>query len=135
MSRRIVLVVDDHAVLRGLLKSLLRRWFPGVGVVEALDGETAVSLAAEMRPDVVIMDITLPGMNGIEATRLLKAGLPNTSVIMLSVHELDAYRRDAIAAGADAYISKRHIHSALQGSLARILASPLGSPMKREANT
>ncbi len=117
MEGRTVLIVDDHAVLRGLLQSNLRDWFSEVRIHEAADAETAVALAAETEPDVVIMDIALPGMNGIEATRAIKKVRPETRVVILSVHELDAYRNDAAAAGADAYIPKRLMQTELNGTL------------------
>ena len=118
MGERTVLIVDDHAVLRRLLRSNLLEWFDGLEILEAEDGETATEIAAEARPDLVIMDIALPGMNGIDATRAIKQSLPDTPVIILTVHELDAYRNDANDAGADAYIPKRCMQSELSAALA-----------------
>jgi len=106
MAEQTILIVDDHDVLRKLLETNLHEWFSEVRVLDAADAETAVDLALRERPDAVIMDIALPGMNGIEATRLIKKQLPQTPVIILSVHELDAYKNDATEAGADAYVPK-----------------------------
>jgi len=113
MDGRTILIVDDHDVLRRLLETNLHEWFSSLDVVEASDGETAVELAAEKHPVAVIMDIALPGMNGIEATRAIKEQMPEVPVVILSVHELDAYRKDAAAAGADAYIPKRLMQTKL----------------------
>jgi PAS domain S-box-containing protein len=101
-----VLLADDHPVVRKGLADLLREQ-PGVEVVvEARDGQEAVDLALEARPDVVVMDITMPRMDGIEATRQIKARLPGVRVIGLSMHEdrhmVKAMRR----AGAGDYLRK-----------------------------
>ena len=132
MGDRTVLVVDDHDVLRGLLQSRLREWFPGVRIVEASNGEAAVARTSSERPDVVIMDITLPGMNGIEATKAIKRLHPEIPVVMLTVHELEAYRSDAVAAGADAYVPKRQMQAELYATLSGFLADPLNSPAATE---
>jgi DNA-binding NarL/FixJ family response regulator len=127
MGKQTVLIVDDHAILRRLLRSNLQEWFDGLEILEAEDGETAVAIAEEARPDLVIMDIALPGMNGIEATRAIKQSLPETPVIILTVHELDAYRNDAEDAGADAYIPKRHMQLQLSAALAGFFGRPPAS--------
>lgn len=131
MGGRTVLIVDDHAVLRRLLRRNLQEWFDGLEILEAADGETAAEIAGEAKPSLVIIDINLPGMNGIEATRAIKQALPETPVIILTVHELDAYRDDAANAGADAYIPKRHMQSELSGALTGFLGgapASAGSP-------
>jgi len=121
MAERAILIVDDHDVLRKLLETNLHEWFADVRVLDVADGEAAVDLALRERPDAVIMDITLPGMNGIEATRLIKKQLPDTPVVILSVHELTAYQEDAAAAGADAYVPKRLMQTELCQVLDRLL--------------
>jgi len=121
VSERTVLIVDDHDVLRGLLRSQLRAWCPTLRILEASDGETAIARAKTEALDAVIMDISLPGMNGIEATRALKEMHPGIPVLILSVHELQAYRHDAAAAGADAYVAKRHLHGELRQALSELL--------------
>ena len=101
-----VLVVDDHALFRrGICQVLLTE--EGITVVgEAEDGGAAVALAERLRPDVVLMDVRMPGMDGIEATRRLSAALPEVRILMLSVsdHEDDLF--EAIAAGAAGYLLK-----------------------------
>ncbi|MDD2539916.1 MAG: response regulator transcription factor, partial [Desulfuromonadaceae bacterium] len=80
-----ILVVDDHAIFREGLKSLLNKEPDMTVVGEAGNGSEAVRFALELRPDVVIMDISMPSMNGIEATRRIVAELPDTKVLVLSV--------------------------------------------------
>ncbi len=128
MDERTVLIVDDHDVLRGLLQSHLRQWSPNMRVLEASDGETAIARAMSEKPDAVIMDISLPGMNGIEAVRALKRMHPEMPIVILSIHELEAYRNDATAAGADAYVPKQHMQSELCHTLAELLGGGLACP-------
>lgn len=99
-----VLIADDHARSRNGLRALLAT-SPEVKVVgEATDGREAVSLAEEYRPDVVLMDIRMPVMDGLEATRYLKDHWPNIKVIGLTMY--NALRADALAAGVDAFLTK-----------------------------
>ncbi len=106
-QRRIrVLLVDDHEMLRKGLRSLLEG-HAGIEVVgEASDGAEAVQLASELHPDVAVMDLTLPRMDGVEATRLIVAGVPGTQVIGLSMHESNEKARAIRDAGAVAYLNK-----------------------------
>lgn len=101
-----VLIVDDHRLVREGLANLLRV-NPGIEVVgEADDGDGAVAKARALRPDVVLMDIGMPGMNGITATRLVKRECPETAVIMLTMLDQDAYIYEAVKAGATGYLLK-----------------------------
>ncbi|GLY88221.1 response regulator [Actinoallomurus iriomotensis] len=103
-----VLVVDDQVLIRAGVAALLRA-APGLDVVgEAGDGEQAVALAASTRPDVVLMDIHLPGVNGIEATRriLADAGDAPPRVLILTMYDLDEYVYDALRAGASGFLLK-----------------------------
>ena len=101
-----VLLVDDHAVLRQGI-SLLLREDPGFYVVgEAEDGASAIELVRQTRPDVVLMDISMPGMNGIEATRLICAEHPDIKVIGLSMYDEKERGKEIMAAGAAGYITK-----------------------------
>ncbi len=100
-----VLIVEDHALVRaGLLTALTTAGYEVAG--EAADGPEGLRLANEVRPDVVLVDIGLPGLDGIELTRLLRTSLPLTRVVILTVHDLDAEVFAALAAGADAYCLK-----------------------------
>ena len=101
-----VLIADDHPVFRDGLASLLSTQ-PGVEVVAtAADGAEAVSLTKEHRPDVVVMDLQMPEMNGIEATRVLAADLPETRVLVFTMGEEDGTVLAAMRAGARGYLVK-----------------------------
>ncbi|MCI0707455.1 MAG: response regulator transcription factor [Ignavibacteriae bacterium] len=101
-----VLLVDDHPiVLSGLRNSLSGN--PKFEIVgEASNGSDAIRLAKQTKPAVVLMDISLPEMNGLEATKLLKSALPNTQVLILSMHKSKEYVLETIRAGAQGYILK-----------------------------
>ena len=104
MSLR-VLVADDHSLFRDGIVSLLNA--AGMQVVgEAGNGADAIALAHRLRPDVVLMDIQMPGLNGIEATRRLRAELPEVQIVMLTVSEDDADLFDAVRAGAAGFLLK-----------------------------
>jgi len=95
-------------------------------VIEATSGEEAIALIRIESPRLVLMDISLPGMSGIEATRQIKAALPSTQIVMLTIHEGDTYRADATAAGASAYVPKRTMRTELVPTLAALLANDQG---------
>ncbi len=101
-----ILLADDHNVLRDGLRLLLERQ-PGFTVVaEAAGGREAVDLAEEHAPDVVVMDIAMPGMNGIEAARRIVDNRPNIGVVILSMHYDESYVLRSLKAGARAYLMK-----------------------------
>lgn len=115
-----VLVVDDHAVVREGVAALLRAE-PDVEVVgEAADGETGVRLAAELAPDVVVMDIGLPDLTGIEATRRLRALRPGIRVLALTVYEKDEYLEEMLRAGAAGYVLKKAAARDLVAAIRRV---------------
>ncbi|MDQ7827386.1 MAG: response regulator transcription factor [Armatimonadota bacterium] len=100
-----VLLVDDHPLFRDGLRSLLQA--RGVQVVgEASDGQEALERAWQLRPDVVLMDITMPRMDGLEATRLIKARMPDVKVVILTVSDEDRMLFEAIKSGAQGYLLK-----------------------------
>ncbi len=108
-----VLIVDDHGVLRAGLRALLNTE-PDLTVVgEAADGPEALRLASEIRPDVVLLDISMPGPDGIEVTRQMKEILPGARVLILTVHEDEGLLHKAIRVGASGYILKRAVESEL----------------------
>jgi two-component system chemotaxis response regulator CheY len=107
--------------------------FPHVRVLEAASGEEALSLVEATRPDVVLMDIGLPGMNGIEATERLLARDASIRVVILTILEDESYRRRALAAGAAAYVFKRTMETDLLPVLAPWLSLTAGSPGPSEA--
>ena len=101
-----VLLVDDHAIIREGLRSLLEKQ-PDMEVLADTDeGRRAVELVRELSPDVVIMDVTMAGLNGIEATRLIAAEFPEVKVIALSIHSQRRFIADMLSAGAAGYILK-----------------------------
>jgi two-component system response regulator NreC len=102
-----LLLVDDQEIVRAGLRSLLEG-YPEVEVVgEAAGGQEAVTLAAQLRPDVVLMDITMPDMDGAEATRRIKKTIPEVDVLALTIHEDEAYFFEMLNAGASGYVPKR----------------------------
>jgi two-component system response regulator NreC len=102
-----ILIADDHPVLRSGLRVLLEA-DPGVEVVgEAGTGEETLRLAGELRPDVVLLDIGMPGESGIETARRLKAELPALKVLFLTMHEEEGMLLEALNAGGDGYLIKR----------------------------
>ncbi len=101
-----VLLADDHTILRAGLKMMLNAQ-PDIEVVgEAQDGRQAIQEAQRLQPDIVLMDITMPDINGIEATRQIKRLLPDIRVLMLTMHEHDEYVFQALQAGASGYMLK-----------------------------
>jgi DNA-binding NarL/FixJ family response regulator len=113
MKKLRLLLVDDHAVVREGLRSLLGtdNRFEIVG--EAADGLTAVTAAESLQPDVIVMDVSIPGLNGAQVTRHLKQSLPNTKTVALTVHEEGGYLRSLMDAGASGYVLKRSAASEL----------------------
>ncbi len=105
-----VLLVDDHAILRQGLRSLLESEPDMVVVGEAGSGEEAIALATALRPDVVLMDIALPGMDGIAATRGLRAAVPEAKVLILTMHAEEEYLMPVVEAGGSGYVHKRSTH-------------------------
>jgi DNA-binding NarL/FixJ family response regulator len=102
-----VVIADDHAVVRQGLQALLAAQ-PDIRVIgEAEDGAEAVRLAAELRPAVVVMDISMPVMNGLEATRAIKQAAPAVHVLILTMHENEEYFFQLLQAGASGYLLKR----------------------------
>lgn len=102
-----VLIADDHAVLRSGLRMLLDAQ-PGIEVVgEASDGVEAVSKTTELTPDVVLLDITMPAMSGIDVIRTIKSRMPSIATLILTMHEDEGYLLEALKAGASGYIPKK----------------------------
>jgi two-component system response regulator NreC len=102
-----LLLVDDHPIVRSGLKMLFLSEPTMTVVGEADSGEAAVEAVARLKPDVVIMDVSMPGMNGIEATRRIKAAHPETAVLALTMYEDEQYFFEMLNAGASGYIPKR----------------------------
>jgi len=101
-----ILIADDHAVVREGLRMILEARGEMTVVGEALDGRDAIEKAEKLKPDVIIMDIAMPQMNGIEATRIICERLPEVKIIILSMHHTNEHIFRAIQAGARAYLLK-----------------------------
>jgi len=106
MSQIRILIADDHLVIRAGLRLLLERHQDFTVVAEADDGRQAVDLAAEHKPDVAVVDVAMPNMNGIEATRQMTASDPSLAVVMLSMYTDETYVMRALRSGAKAYLLK-----------------------------
>lgn len=102
-----LLLVDDHDIVRTGLKSFLEDQPGFVVVAEARDGEEAIQKALENTPDVIIMDITMPGTDGLQATQRLKTLCPDSRVLALTVHQDKQYFFEMLAAGASGYVTKQ----------------------------
>jgi len=106
MKRIRILIADDHSVVRQGLRSLFQSAREFSVVEEASDGEEAVRLVEERQPDIAVIDISMPKLNGIEATRVIKRSNPPTKVLILTIHEAEEYVYQMICAGANGYVLK-----------------------------
>ena len=101
-----ILLAEDHAVVRESIREALTRESEFRVVGEASNGDEAVRLARELRPDVILMDIAMPGLNGIEATRQIKSFQPAVSILVLTAYDDEQYIFSVLSAGADGYLLK-----------------------------
>jgi DNA-binding NarL/FixJ family response regulator len=122
MPKLRVLLVDDHEVVREGLKALINREADMEVVGEVADGLYVRQAAQQTRPDVVVMDVSMPHLNGTEATRQIKDALPETRVVALSMHEDRVYVRRMLEAGASGYVVKRAMAAELLQAL-RVVAA------------
>ncbi len=106
-----ILLADDHTIVRDGLRALLEKQPDMTVSGEAADGREAVQIAEEHAPDVVVMDIAMPNMNGIEATRRIVAARPETAVVILSMHQDESYVLRSLKAGARGYLLKDSLRS------------------------
>lgn len=115
-----VLIADDHMVVREGLRKLLEAEKDIEVVGEAANGRIAVELALKLHPDVVVMDIAMPQMNGLEATRQLRKVVPDAKVIILSAHSDDAYVEGVMALGANGYLIKQSSANVLSEAIREV---------------
>ncbi len=101
-----VMIAEDHAVVRSGLRSVINGQDDMEVVAEAEDGVSAVEKAKEIRPDVILMDITMPGLGGLEATRQIKIALPSVKIVVLTIHASEEFLFHALKVGADGYLTK-----------------------------
>jgi DNA-binding NarL/FixJ family response regulator len=123
MEKKItVLLVDDHSLVRRGFRRMLEDESDMEVVGEAGSGEDSIKLAKELRPQVVVMDCALPGMNGLQATRQIIDNSPRTAVLMLSMHTESTWVRQAIEAGARGYILKNALDLELGAAIRKVAA-------------
>jgi DNA-binding NarL/FixJ family response regulator len=116
MNRIKVLIADDHRDFRRVVREFLDR-MPNVSVVgEAINGGEAIEKVEQLFPDVVLMDISMPKMNGLEATRIIKQRWPETKVLIVTTYDDPNYRMQALEARADGYILKGSLKPSLEAT-------------------
>lgn len=117
-----LLVVDDHQLVRSGLRRILEAESDFEVVAEAVNGEEALRLARELGPDVVLMDISMPGMGGLEATRRLQGMHPEIKILAVTMHEEEPYPSRMLEAGASGYLSKGCAAEELAGAIRQVVA-------------
>jgi DNA-binding NarL/FixJ family response regulator len=108
-----ILIADDHGIVRGGMKLLIDRQPDMEVVAEAEDGVDAFDQAVRIRPDLCVLDVSMPRMTGLQAARQIKAHVPEAHIVILSMHDDQRYVFDALKAGASGYVLKREVDSAL----------------------
>jgi DNA-binding NarL/FixJ family response regulator len=104
--RKRVLIVDDHPLVRTALRTIVDRYSNLQVIGEAVDGPDAIRAVGDLAPHLVLMDMTMPGMNGIEATAEIKRRYPHVRVLIVTMHNSEEYIRASLEAGADGYVVK-----------------------------
>ena len=134
-----ILLADDHPLLRQSIRSVLEQEGDLVIVGEACDGEEAIRLADELRPDVILMDIAMPKLDGLEATRRIKASHPDIAVLVLTIHSDDQHIIGILEAGAAGYLTKsvfgEEVVQAVRGVVAgeMVLSPAIGQRLIKQA--
>jgi DNA-binding NarL/FixJ family response regulator len=117
MKKIRVLLVDDHAILREGIKALLEKQDDIEVVAEAADGREAIPKAVQFRPDVVVLDISMPTMDGLESTRQMKRENPDIKVLVLTMHDNEEYFFQLLRAGASGYVTKKSVSRELVSAI------------------
>lgn len=120
MTSRIVLA-DDHEIVRSGMKSLLDSHHPWEVCGEAENGKEAVEKVMQLKPDMVVLDLSMPVMNGIEAAREIRKKAPATKIVIFSMHDSPRIAEEAVQAGADAYLAKTAHFSELERVIGSLL--------------
>jgi len=133
MSSVGILIVDDHAAVRAGLKQLISSRPGWLILGEAADGEEAVCQAMQLRPSAIVMDISMPKMDGLEATRRIREHLPDTEVLIVSQHDSQQVVREAQRAGARGFVLKSHLSADLLPALESALlhSSRISAPVAK----
>jgi len=125
VERVTVVVVDDDPDYLWLVRVILEMRGNGITIVgEAASGERALALVLHERPDVVIADLMMPRLNGLELTRRIKQERPQTKVLLMSAYTEDTYRRIASVSGADGFLNKHMIHTGLLPAIREVMVRP-----------
>lgn len=120
MKKRRLLIADDHAIVRDGVRALLNE-LPDLEIVgEAADGREAVRMANALKPDLILMDLCMPGSNGTEAIRAIKQRNPDTKIVVLTIYKTEEHIRAALDSGADGYVLKDDRGSELLAALQSI---------------
>lgn len=117
-----LLIVDDHAFIRRGVQAILQSFPEWELCGEAGDGEEAVRLAEALKPEVILMDVTMPGLNGIEATRVIRKAQPKIKIVLLTLHESTEILRNGFRAGATGYLLKADAEQELLKALRIVVA-------------
>jgi DNA-binding NarL/FixJ family response regulator len=121
MGKKRIFIVEDHTLLRAGLRALLSQ-DPDIEIVgEADNGRDAIRAIGSLVPHLVLMDLSMPGMNGIEAMQDIKRRNPETRVLVLTIHKTDEYIHESLRAGADGYILKDATHDELRVAIRSVL--------------
>ena len=112
-----LLIVDDHEIFRRGLRALLEPYAEWKVCGEAVDGTDAVAQCKLLKPDVVVMDVTMPGLNGLEASRFIKKDAPETQIVIITQHDSPQIRAAAREAGAAAFVTKSAVGSELVSAI------------------
>ncbi len=129
-----VLVVDDHTVIRRGIQNILRAWPEWEVSGEASSGEEAIELTKELKPDIVLMDISMPGMGGLEATKLIRKIYPQTKILLLTLHDSPEWAETALRAGARGYVLKSDSGAELLRALKVVAANGVYASPSLDAN-
>lgn len=121
MKHPAVLIVEDHETERHLLMHWLSAVFPLCSFDGVESGEEAILRIAEKEPEIILMDIRLPNMNGIETARVISGLSPSIRIVMLTIHDSPMHRQQARAAGAIAFVGKQHLQSRLVDVLSDLI--------------
>jgi|SRR5215204_3064787 DNA-binding NarL/FixJ family response regulator len=115
-----VLIADDHAIVRSGLRAILENQSDFVVCAEAGDGREAVDLTIQHKPDIAVIDYSLPILNGIEATRQIRQSSPQTQVLVLTAHDSEALISEALVAGARGFLLKMEANEQIVGAVATL---------------